>query len=278
MPTVSIIFIYYNTYREIIDAIKSVKNAVGRYPYEVIIINNNSPIKPPYKEFNSPRIKIVENDKNIGYGSALNQGAKLAKGKYLLLSNPDLLFLKDSISLMVKKLEKDASVGIIGPQFLDLNQKIQKVGSAMPFLPGALFAFSFFNKYFPRNYFSRKYYLEDFNRKEEREIPALCGACMLVKENVFKKIGGFDKRFFMYFEEADICYRVVNIGYKVLFYPKSKVILFVGRSSGDKKWIRETFEKSRYEFFKKYHGNILGTLGELTLRVFNLPSKLISKI
>lgn len=274
MPLVSIIFVYYNTPRELIDSLNSIKEAVRDYAYEVIIINNNSSVRVPAKAIKTHANRLISNKTNIGYGRALNQGAKVARGDYLLLSNPDLVFLKDSISIMVKKLGNDSSLGIIGPQFLDSKKRIRKVGSGMPFLPGAVFSFSVLNKLFPNNYYSRKYFISDFDRKKEKEMPALAGACMLIRKDVFNKVKGFDPRFFMYFEEADICYRVSKAGFRVLYYPVAKVIHLAGRSSDNKKWIERTFERSRYEFLKKYHGLLLGTLGEGIIRILNLPAKL----
>lgn len=271
---VSIIFVYYNTPKEILSAVSSIKKAVGDYNYEIIIVDNNSSNKLSERLLKQKNILYLKNE-NIGYGAGLNKGAKKAKGKFLLLTNADLIFTERSISLMIEKMNSDASLGIIGPQFLDEQKIIRKVGSGMPFLPYAIFSLSSINKIFPNNYFSKKYYMNGFDRKTERYIPALCGACMLIRANVFKKIKGFDERFFMYFEEADICYRVADIGYKVFYYPNSKVMHYVGRSSSDAGFIQRTFEHSRYVFFKKYHGVFWGTIGEIIIRMVNLPSRVL---
>lgn len=270
---VSIIFVYHNTPKEITNAVRSIKKAVGKYSYQIIVVDNDSPKKIPRQLLNISGLKYLQRE-NIGYGRALNEGAKIAEGGYLLLANPDLIFEKDSISSMIGKMESDPSIGMIGPQLLDKNKKILKVGSDIPLLPGTIFSFSVLNKLFPNNLYSKKYFLLDFDRKKEREIPAIAGACMLVRKDVFNKVKGFDKRFFMYFEEADMCYRISKAGYRVLYYPLAKVIHLVGKSSNDKKWIEKTFERSRYEFLKKYHGRLLGTLGEGAIRLLNLPVKL----
>lgn len=274
-PLVSIIFVYYNTPRELIESLNSIKEAVRGYVCEVIIINNNSSVRVPAKAIKTLVTRFISNKTNVGYGRALNQGAKMARGKYLLLSNPDIIFQKGAISLMIKKLEENPAIGIIGPQFLDSKRRIRKVGADMPFLPQAIFPLSSLNNIFPRNIYSRRYYLNDFDGRKEMEVPVLCGACMMISKFFFNKVKGFDERFFMYFEEADICYRVTKAGFKILYYPYSKVIHFVGRSSDDKKWIEKTFEKSRYEFFKKYHGWLIGTIGESIIRLLNLPAKLL---
>ena len=274
-PFVSIIFVYYNTPNELIDSVNSVNQAVGDYSYEIIIVDNHSSAKVPKNALKTPASLLIKNETNVGYGAALNQGAKIAKGKYLLLSNPDIVFQKNAISLMVDKLEKDSITGIIGPQFLNSNKKIQKVGSDIPLLFESVFSFSILNKLFQNNKYSRKYFIADFDRKKEKEIPAIAGACMLIRKDIFNKVKGFDERFFMYFEEADICYKILKAGFKVLYYPSAKVIHLVGRSSDDKKWIEKTFEHSRYEFLKKYHGALLGTLGEGVIRLLNFPAKLL---
>lgn len=270
---VSIIFVYYNTPREIIDAVKSIKPAIGKYSYEVIIIDNGSIEKKSDKIFSREKVIYKKND-NVGYGAGLNIGARLAKGRFFLLVNPDLVFEKNSISLMVKKMENDSSIGIIGPAFLDQKGRIRKVGNDMPFFPQAILALSAFNKKFPNNYFSNKYFIKDFDRKNEREIPVLCGACMLVRSDTFKKIKGFDKRFFMYFEEADICYRIIKLGLRVYYLPEARVTHYVGGSTNNLVWIEKTYEHSRFEFFKKYYGTLVGSLFEGIIRLINLPARL----
>src|SRR5260370_41186003 len=128
--SVSIIYIYYNTPKEILTSLQSIPASVKDLSYEVIVIDNISPTPLPKKVNKFPHVKTIINKENRGYGRALNQGSKLAKGKYLLLMNPDTVFQKDSLALMIEKMEKDASIGILGPQLLDENQKVSITGNA----------------------------------------------------------------------------------------------------------------------------------------------------
>lgn len=237
--------------------------------FEIIVINNHSPIPVPSQIKRVKRIKLITNLENKGYGSGLNQGAKIAKGKYLLLANPDTLFIDKAIMQMVNKMQKDPAIGILGPQILDINNQIQIVGNGMPFLPQATFAFTFLNKLFPKNKMSANYYLPEFDRRNEKEIPVICGACMMISKSLFEKIGGFDEQFFMYFEESDLCFRIGRAGKKILYYPTAKVIHLSGRSTKDKKFIRKVFEESRYKFFKKYHRSFNALLAESFIRFLN---------
>lgn len=270
-PRLSIIYVYYNCPQEILNSINSIKSASGNLSTEIIIVDNASSLPLPDEVKLFKKVKFIINKENKGYGAGLNQGEKIAKGKYLLLVNPDTVFLKNSIKKMVEKMESDRSIGVLGPALLDSNHKIQIVGTGMPFLPQALFAFTFLNKLFPKNKISQEYFLPDFDRKKEKEIPVICGACMMIKKSLFATVGGFDERFFLYFEESDFCYRVKKTGHKVLYFPSAKIIHFIGRSTHDKVFIRKTFEESRLKFFKKYHHPMIALLGEGFIRFANKP-------
>ncbi len=269
--TLSVIYVYYNSPSEILDSIKSIKSASGSLTSEIVIVDNHSSLALPVEVKRHKGIKLILNKENKGYGAALNQGAAKASGKYLLLVNPDTVFLGNSIKYMVEKMEKDETVGVLGPQLLDDSRKIQIVGNGMPFLPEAIFSFTFLNKLFPKNKLSAKYYLPDFDRRKEKDIPVICGACMLIKKSLFQEIGGFDEQFFLYFEESDFCFRIKKAGYKVLYWPVAKVIHFIGRSTQDKAFIRRRFEESRLKFFKKYHNSLVAYLGEAFIRIVNKP-------
>ncbi len=265
----SVIYVYYATPTEIIQSIQSLKKAVADLSYEVIIIDNASPLPLPEQIQSDKKLHIIQNTENKGYGPALNQGAQIARGDYLALVNPDTLFLKNSLNLMIEALELDTSIGIIGPQFLNDKKQVSQTGNGFPMIPEALFAFSFLRKIFPHNRYVKRYFLTDFDRTKETEIPVICGACMLIKKLTFEKIQGFDEQFFLYFEESDLCYKVKKTGLRILYYPKAQVIHLGGKSSSNKKFIQRNFEKSRYKFFKKYHDPISSFLAESFLRVIN---------
>lgn len=213
---------------------------------------------------------IIENVENVGYGKAINQATKFAKGKYLLVLNPDTVCLKDSIYLMAERMKQDKEIGVIGPQQIDKKgNTLHSIGS-MPRLPDALFALSFINRLWPNNPYSKKYWAKNVDRNKEQETETVGGAAMMFRKEIFDKVGGFDERFFMYFEEADICLRIKKHGYKILYYPQAKIIHLVGKSASNKKRIRKTFEASRFKFFQKYYGTPLALPSEFFLRISSI--------
>ncbi|MBI4080692.1 MAG: glycosyltransferase, partial [Candidatus Levybacteria bacterium] len=144
-PHITIIYVYFNTPREILDSINSLDLAIEKIPYEVIIVDNASDKGVPKFKKRS-EVKIIRNKQNFGYGKAMNQGAKVARGEYLLLMNPDTIFQKYAILELFNRIRNDSSVGVIGPQQLDKSKKVIQSYNSIPLLPDALFVFSFINK------------------------------------------------------------------------------------------------------------------------------------
>ena len=271
----SIIYVYYNTPREIIDSISSIKKFIGTLPYEIIIVNNNSPLSLPSQIMKNGKIKVINNKKNEGFGKGMNIGFKHSKGKFVVLSNPDVVFMKNTISEMLSVIKKDSKIGVIGPKYIDSKGKRLRSVSSFPFLPKAIFAFSILNKILPNNTFSRNYWLNDLNLNKDQEVDVIGGACMMIRSETFKKVKGFDENFFLYFEESDICLRIKKLGYKIVYHPKSQIVHLVGRSLSDKDKIEKYFESSRLYFFKKYHGFLGAYLGEMTIRFLKSKSLLV---
>lgn len=275
---ISILYVYYNTPNEIINSISTIKNVIGDFSYEIIIVDNASKKSLPQKIAKDKFIRIIKNAINLGYGKALNQGAKIASGEFLLLVNSDTQFFPRSLELLVKKGDSDSRIGIVGPQVLDVKGKILQSISDVPFLPDSLFVFSFLRNIFPFSKYVERYHRDDLDRIKMHEVNTVGGACMLMRKSLFNKINGFDEQFFMYFEEADLCYRAKKAGYKIIYLPSARIIHMVGRSSTDKEWIKKTFEKSRFLFFKKYHGLLSAIAAEAFVRFFTVNPLLLSMI
>lgn len=268
----SIIYVYYNTPLEIYESIKSIPRAAGQVPYEIIVVNNTSTKPLPESLKNHAKITVIDNTKNYGYGKALNIGSRRVQGELLLFVNSDTLFYNKAIERMVEKIKHDKSVGFIGPQIVDKDSKVSQSISNTPFLPKALVVFSPLRMIWPFTNIDKKFHRYDENRSKELSVEAVGGMCMLTRKSVFDKVGGFDERFFMYFEEADICYRVRKLGYSIIYFPKARVMHLLGRSSQDTEWIRKTFEQSRFNFFRKYHGIFYAIVSEFILRIFSHAS------
>lgn len=265
MIKISIIYVYYNTPKEILESLKSVPKSVGRLSYEVIILDNASPKRLP--KLPGKKINVVKSASNLGFGRGINKASQKAKGEYLIVLNPDTILEKNSLAILTKKIEADPSIGIIGPGMRDENGKLLRSISSRPSPLTLLFAMSFLNKLFPNNPFSKKYYMDGLYMKKDVDVDVIGGACLVLKRKVFEKIGGFDERFFMYFEESDLCIRIAALGLRVVYSPGAKITHLVGRSMTNKDMIESIFVRSRYLYLRKYYPFYQAIVTEGLLRV-----------
>ncbi len=245
-PLVSIIIVKYKSERYLEPCLKSINN---QGQWEIIIVDNDQ--------------------KNIGFSAGCNQGAKRARGKYLFFLNPDTVVQPRAIESIAEFLDKHEKAGIVAPLILDKNKKpYQKQGTGELTPLAALFGFSWLIKFWPKNPWANRYWLVGWNKKIAREVAVVPGSALMMRKDVFEKLGGFDEKFFLYFEESDLCRRARQAGWQVFFQPKAKVIHFWSQSTPTEKKTRQIFQQSRFYYFKKHYGCLTAFLLEIFLRLF----------
>lgn len=267
-PQLSIIYAYYNTPLELAESIQSIKQAVGRTPYEVIIVDNQSIDKVPETIKKLQFVTVIENKKNIGYGAALNVGVKRSKSPYALCVNTDVIFRKDSLIRLLTKIKSNSDIGAVGPQILSLEGEPHFSASKYPFFPINLVLYTFL-RHIPFFKKTVNTYHYPVTRNND-QVEAISGACMLFRKKAFESVLGFDKQFFLYFEESDICKRLRDKRYTISYLKDAKVTHHVGKSLTDDNKIQTYFERSRLLFIKKYQGASLAFLSETLIRSFTL--------
>lgn len=273
---VSIIYVYYNTPRELSDSIRSVMRTCNKIKYQIIVVNNASPKKIPYTVLKNKKVLIV-NSLNEGYGAGLNKGVEYSKSSNLILVNPDTIFLEEAIQKLTNKI-RQKDIGVVGPMMLSTKGEVLPTISGKASLKSIIYTTSFLNTLFPNNSESRKFWLKDLDRNLEQKVDVVSGACIAIKKKVFEKVGGFDTRFFMYYEETDFCMRVKRLGLSICYYPKAKIIHKIGASSRNKELIEKKFQESRFKFIKKYNGKMKALFAELFLRGTTTDSLSLSVI
>ncbi|HEX2945830.1 MAG TPA: glycosyltransferase family 2 protein [Clostridia bacterium] len=234
MTDVSIIIVSYKSVNEILANIDSIKRNIRTLKYEILVVNNyavDKGLSDALKNYGD--VTVIEAGSNLGFGRANNLGLEAAKGRFVLFVNPDVIFLSD-IDRLTEVLENDRDIGLIGPITYDGKGRIMPSCGEYPSVKNFLSFNLFFNNLFPKvkwwGNFSMKYF--DFN--ETRDVDWISGAFMLGRKSVLKRIGGFDKDFFMYNEDIDICWRLKKSGFKVVFSDKASIIHNVGHAARNK--------------------------------------------
>lgn len=206
-PLVSIVVVHYKADKVLFECLQSIKKSKPKVSFEVIVVDNDEK-KVIDKEIrkNYQWTRYIKSPKNLGFGAGNNLGAKRAKGKYLFFLNPDTIVLPNATDSLVEFLEKNKSAGIVAPLLLNPQKRPYPLQGTSILTPlKGVFALSFLVKLFPNNSISKKYWLKGWDKTKTKEVDVVPGTAFMIEKKAFEKIGGFDEKFFLYFEEADFC-------------------------------------------------------------------------
>jgi GT2 family glycosyltransferase len=256
----SIIIVNYNTYTLTKQTINSIIKKKHTFDYELILIDNASSdnsIEKLRAEFSNmiseETLNIYINKSNLGFAKANNIGIKLAKGEYILLLNSDTEVKEDCLEKCISELEMDSSIGALGCKVVLSNNKLDHACKrGFPTPKASLYYFLKLHKKNPLKY--GQYNASHLNEDEVGEIDCLTGAFMLMPKTVLDKLSGLDEDFFMYGEDIDLCYRIKEAGYKILYYPIAEIIHYKGGSSKKRRTkVIYDFHNSMWIFYKKHY-------------------------
>lgn len=240
----SIIIVNYKSKDFLLNCLESLEKYLTpllKNNWEIIIVNNDNLYLLIEKKFNFP-IKILEINQNLGFGGAVNLGAKKANGDFLFFLNPDTFLKNDSFKNFLDYLKKEdlkKNPEIFGLQILEENGEIQEWSCGDK---TSLFSI------LTRNFFSSK----KWESEEISKVDWVSGGAMIVGKKVFEKLGGFDDKFFMYFEDQDLCLRAKKMGVEIVYFPFSQVYHLGGKSWEKKEEQKKEYYKSQDYFFQKH--------------------------
>lgn len=258
---VSIVIVSFNTRQLLDDCIFSIKQET-RCCQEIIVVDNASidgTCAMLRKKHND--VTIVENDKNVGFAKANNQGFARGRGKYFFMLNPDTIVLNGAIDKLFEFMERHQDVGICGPRNIAADGKLQYNCDHFPNFWNTFWIYSNFINRYPNIKAFKKSRMQYWDYSKIREVESIAGCSLLIRAELFKQLDGLDTNYFMYFEETDLCYRSIKKGYRVLFVPYATILHYGGESSQAQtqhKVIDNTllsyYLPSQYYFYKKNYG------------------------
>lgn len=254
---ISIIIVNYNTYDLTKNTINSVIETADNIEYEVILVDNASAdgsIEKLEEDFYGyQNIKIIKNDINLGFSKANNIGMRIATGDYFLLLNSDTKLEVDCLQNSIEYIKKDEKIGALGAKVVLPDGKLDHACKrGFPTPKASLFYLLKLDRLNPKKF--GIYDALHIGEDEVGEIDSLMGAFMLMPKKVLDKVGFLDEDFFMYGEDIDISYRIKQAGYKIIYYPKSKIIHYKGGSSKKRRQkIIYDFHNSMWIFYRKHY-------------------------
>lgn len=270
---VSIVIVSYNTRDVTLACLRSIRDRAEGCTYEVIVVDNNSPdgsAEAIAAEF--PEVTLFANKDNKGFAAANNQGLAVAKGRYLLLLNPDTEVYPDTLVKTLRFAEAHPEVGVVGVRsYGDDGEQQSTLFRTKRVLD------VFVNAFVP-NRFMRKSRVLGRSRyigidlEAEHDVEIVAGCFMFVPREAFERVGGMDEQFFMYGEEAEWCHRFRTHGWKVRYYPGAKILHYGGVSTDrSQAQMNLAMAKSNLLLIQKTQGRFGAYLANLFMLIRDLP-------
>ena len=252
----SIVIVSWNVKKDLVNCLRSIGENPASESFEVIVIDNastDSTVEAVRNEF--PEIVVITNSQNLGFAAANNQGIEKSRGEYILLLNPDTIVQLNSLNILIEFMDKNEDVGICGPQLSNQDGTVQPSVRGFPTFRGVLYRHTAFRhlRIFKNEY--KTWLMKSFDHKTKMDVDQVMGAAFLLRRTAIDSIGAMDETFFMYYEEVDLCYRMKQAGWRIVFTPEAKITHLGGKSSGQMP-VRKRIMMltSLLKFFRKHRG------------------------
>lgn len=204
-----------------------------------------------------PQVHLIENENNVGFAAANNQALEMCSGIFVLLLNPDTIVKPHALEGLFVYMKNNPQVGGVGPRLLNGDETFQPSCYPFPTLTRELWRLFYFDKIHPYGLYD----LANWDYSKPREVDSIQGACLLLRMEVLNQVGLFDKSFFLYSEEIDLCYRIKRAGWRLVWVPEVAIIHLGGQSS--KQVATKSFlnlYQGKVMFFRKHYGKVYAWL------------------
>lgn len=252
----SVITVTWNSKDLIGTQIESVRAGCKDISYEEIIVDNASPdqtaawVKKTY-----PFVTVIANDENKGFGAANNQGVAIATGEYLLFLNPDMRVEPGSLDIILNWMKRHPDVGIVSPKLVDEHGNLNEDATPrrFPRLWEQVALLLKIPHVFPG--IMNGYMMKGFDADKEQEVDSVRGSFMLMRREMADMLGwAWDPRYYIWYEDVDICREAKRLGYKVVHTPIITCVDYIGQSfkKRDTLWKQKQITKSMLTYYQKW--------------------------
>ena len=226
---VTIVIVSYNC-REVLQRCLLKLTAEGDAPPIIVVDNASTDGTAGMIAHDFPNVQLIQNTKNHGFAAACNQGIRAYATDFILLLNPDTLLELATLQKLTDTMRARPNIGACGPRVLNTDGSLQPSCRRFPTLGAMVCDELGLGRLFPHSCFA-KYRMSGWQHDEVRDVDQLMGSCLLLRRTVLEHIGLLDEQFFLYFEEVDLCLRLRQTGWRVVFVADTTVTHLGGESS-----------------------------------------------
>jgi len=245
----SIVIVNWNTKDLLLDCLASVFATVKELSFEVILVDNASTdgsvvaVRCQY-----PLVRVIQNDRNLGFAAANNRAFSVMRGHYALLLNTDTILTDGAVASLFCHMEENKQVAMACGQLLNQDSSRQNSIANFPSFLGLLVNESLLRRIFPHRFPGKnREYHQPF------EVESCIGACLMARKEAMDQVGLLDESYFFFFEETDWAWRMRQAGWKSVFVPQARIYHLQGQSAGNNVKSRIMFYRSRYIFLRRWH-------------------------
>ena len=252
-PGLSIVIVSWNTKQLLSRCLESISGQEGfSMPgeVEIILVDNASTdgsVEMVREQF--PDVVVIENARNNGFAAANNQGLRIARGKFLLLLNPDTELPAQALRTLLEVITRQTGAGAVGAGLINPDGTLQQSASPMIGLWREAWRLFHLDRFYPL----AVYPLAEWDQTTEHPVDVVQGACLMLKRTAVEQVGLLDEDYFIYTEEVDMCFRLKEAGFGIYWVPQVRVLHYGGQSTRQRR--REMFLKlyeSKVIFFRKH--------------------------
>jgi N-acetylglucosaminyl-diphospho-decaprenol L-rhamnosyltransferase len=251
---ISVVIVNYKSYAELDACLASLACRPASDVEVVVVDHASSDADLTRIRASHPSFIPAPTPDNRGFSAGVNAGARLATGRHLLILNPDTQVMPGALEAMVGYLDAHPEAAVVGARVENPSGTVQRSARRFPtMLTGLAGRSSLFTRLWPGNPLSRRDVLADAHTTTPIEVDWVAGSCMAVRSEAFEQVGGMDERYFLYWEDADLCKRLREAGWRTVYLPSAVVIHGVGRSRRHARSLSvRAFHRSAYLYFARH--------------------------
>ncbi|HZP56135.1 MAG TPA: glycosyltransferase family 2 protein [Dehalococcoidia bacterium] len=254
MPNVSVVVVTHNSAADVGRCLTSLRAHVTGVTFEAIVVDNASDDgTADLVEREHPWARVVRRATNGGLSRAINDGVAASSGAYVMALNADTHVESDALAPLVAYLRAHPDAGVAAPKLLDDDGALQLSCRAFPGYGTALFnRYSLLTRLLPANRLSSRYLMTDFDHASVRDVDWVSGAALMTPRGVLEEVGGWDAGFFLFNEDVDLCRRIRDAGYRVVYVADAVVYHTIGISMSTSPRIVIARHRSMWRYYRKH--------------------------